>query len=190
MKNVFILILTFCTLSAFGQDFEPTLERNGFIFGFSVGGGVVSISDSNQEVPFDEAQGGISFPDLKFGWMVNDRLAILATMPGMIYEYEGKDRSFDAFIPSVQYWVKDRWWINGGIGLAMDFPALYEVSRIKDEDWNFGCAVAASTGFELVHKKNFVLDLQSKILLGQVFLDNDQHRDGVAFTIGLGFNWY
>ena len=122
--------------------------------------------------------------------MVNDQLAILATFPGMIYDYEGKDRSFESFIPSVQYWFKDRWWVNGGIGLAMDFPAFYEVEDFRDEEWNFGCAVAFSTGYELVQRKRYALDLQTKIHMGRTSLDNNQHRDGVAFTVGLGFNWY
>ena len=35
------------------------------------------------------------------------------------------------------------------------------MDNFKDEDWDFGCAVAASAGYELVQKKNFALDLQS-----------------------------
>ena len=135
-------------------------------------------------------QGGISLPNLKFGWMLNDRLALMATLPGMIYDFEDHDRSFEAFIPSLQYWVGDRWWVNGGMGLAMDFPAFYEVEDIKNEEWNFGFAVAVSTGYEIIQRGNFAIDLQSKIHLGRVFLDNDQHRDAAAFTVGIGFNWY
>ncbi|MCG8330472.1 MAG: hypothetical protein MI974_22425 [Chitinophagales bacterium] len=191
MKNLLILVLTICTFTVFGQNVENTgIQRKGFVIGLGIGGGVVSISDSNQEVPFDEAQGGISLPNLKLGWMVNERMAILATFPGMTYEYEGKDRSFDAFIPTIQYWVKDRWWINGGIGLAMDFPAFYEVDDVEEEDWNLGCAVAASTGYEIFQKEKFAIDLQTRLQLGRAFLDNDEYRDGVVFTVGVGFTWY
>ncbi len=189
-KKLLFVLFTLFTLSAFGQGAEPAIEREGFVIGFGIGGGVISVSDSNQEVPFDKASGGISLPNLKIGWMLSERMALLATFPGMIYEYEGRDRSFEAFIPSLQYWPSSRWWVNGGIGLAMDFPAFYEVDDFKDEDWNFGCAVAAGTGYEIVQKKNFALDIQSKIHLGRAFLGNDQHRDGAAFTLGLGFNWY
>lgn len=192
MRNILAVIFTFCAFVVFGQGLQPqsAVQREGFVIGFGIGGGVISVSDSYQEVAFDKASGGISFPNLKIGLMLSDRLALLATFPGMIYEHEGKDRSFEAFIPSLQYWVGDRWWINGGIGLAMDFPAFYEVDDFKDEEWNFGCAVAASAGYELIQREKFVLDLQTKIHLGRTFLDNDAHRDGVAFTIGLGFNWY
>ena len=189
MKNLLIVVFALCTLISYGQNETNQIERKGFVIGFGIGGGVISISDSDQEVPFDKAQGGGSFPNLKLGWMVNDRLAILGMYSGMSYEYEDKDRSFDAFMPSVQYWVKDRWWVNAGAGLAMDFPAFYE-DNIEDEDWNFGGAVAFSTGYELVQKKNFALDLQTQLQMGWTNLDNDRDRDVVVLSIGLGFNWY
>lgn len=190
MRTLIMLILSICTLNLFGQQINDGVERNGFVIGFGIGGGVISISDSNQEVPFDKAQGGISFPNLKVGWMVNDRTAVLATFQGLIYEHQGKDRSFDAIVPSVQYWIKDRLWVNGGIGLAMDYPAFYEGGDHRNEDWNFGCAVTGSAGYEIVQRKNYALDIQTKLQLGRVFLDNDEYRDGVVFSVGLGFNWY
>jgi len=179
----------FCTLLSYSQNETTQMERKGFIIGFGIGGGVISISDSDQEVPFDKAQGGGSFPNLKLGWMVNDRLAILGLYSGMSYEYEDKDRSFDAFMPSIQYWVKDRWWVNAGAGIAMDFPAFY-ADNIEDKDWNFGGAVAFSTGYELVQKKKFALDLQTQLQMGWSNLENDKNRDVVILSVGLGFNWY
>lgn len=189
MKHLLIIVLMLAATFSFAQN-NNTIKREGFVFGFGVGGGVLSIANSYDENPFDEAQGGISLPNLKIGWMLNERLAVLATFPGLIYEFEGKDRSFEGFIPTIQYWVKDRWWINGGVGLSMDMPAFYEVENIKDEDWNFGCAVSASTGYEIVRRNNFALDLQTRIHLGRAFLGDDEYRDGAAFTIGVGFNWY
>lgn len=189
MKNLLVLAFTFCSLLSYGQNEIKQIERKGFVIGFGIGGGVISISDSDQQVPFDEAQDGGSFPNLKLGWMLNDRLAILASYAGMGYEFENKDRSFDAFMPSVQYWLKDRWWVNAGAGLAMDFPAFYE-DNIEDENWNFGGAVALSTGYELLQKKNFALDLQTKLQMGWANLENDLDRNVVVLSIGLGFNWY
>jgi len=147
------------------------------------------VSESDQEVPFDEAQGGMYLPNLKLGWMLNGRLAILATFPGMTYEYEGKDRSFDAIVPSLQYWVKDRWLVNGGIGLTIDSPDLFE-NDVDNEDWNFGTTVAVSSGYELIQKERYALDLQTGLQLGRTNLENGRYRDGVILTIGIGFNWY
>jgi len=190
MKNLLIIVFAFCTLLSYGQNETNEIERKGFVIGFGIGVGVISISDSDQEIPFDEAQYGGRFPNLKVGWMVNDRLAILGMYSGMSYEYQDKDRSFDALMPSVQYWVKDRWWVNAGAGPALDVPAFYEDNIKDEEEWNFGGAVAFSTGYELVQKKNFALDLQTQLQMGWTYLDDDKTRDAVMVSIGLGFNWY
>ncbi|WP_405414512.1 hypothetical protein [Maribacter sp. Asnod1-A12] len=89
-----------------------TTQREGFIFEFAVGGGIISLEDSAGLQTFDKSQGTFVFPDLKFGYMLNENLAITAAMPGNIYEFQDNDRHFGAFVPSLQYWVKDRWWIH------------------------------------------------------------------------------
>ncbi len=190
MKNLLMTVMTFCALSVFGQNAGSGVQREGFVIGFGIGGGVISLADSQLETDFDEVQGAFSLPNLKIGWMLNERTALLATFPGMIYEQDGKDRSFESFLPSIQYWLDDRWWLNAGAGLAMDFPAFYEVDDFKDEDWNFGCAVAFSMGYELIQTGKFALDLQSRVHLGRTYLGNDFHRDAAAFEVGIGFNWY
>ena len=177
---------------AFAQNnsiIEETSKREGFIFEFSLGGGVISVEDSQGIQTFDKAQGAISFPELKFGYMLKDNLAITVSMPGMIYKFQNNDRHFGGLIPSVQYWVKDRWWIHGGIGLAIDSPALYDIKDNVNDDWNFGCAIMASTGYEFYKKKNFALNVQSKLVMGRAFLEGDVHRDAVTFNISLGFSW-
>ncbi|WP_452226829.1 hypothetical protein [Lacinutrix cladophorae] len=168
---------------------ESTTQRDGFIVEFVVGGGIISIEDSAGIQTFDKSQGTFVFPDLKLGYMLNERLAITVSMPGSIYEFQDNDRNFGGFIPSVQYWAKDRWWIHGGIGLAIDSPALYDIKDDVNDDWNFGCAVMASTGYEIYKKKKFALNVQSKLVLGRAFLDGDVDRDAVIFNVGLGFSW-
>ena len=190
MKTLVTFLFVLFTAQAFAQMVQSPVEREGFVIGVGLRGGVVSITDSNQEIPFEEAQGGFSLPNLKIGFMLNERMALLATFPGMIYAHEGKDRSFESFVPKLQYWMNDKLWINGGIGLGMDFPAFYEVKKINDEQWNWGCAVSAGVGYEIVQKQKFTIDLQSDLMLGRTFLPNDLHRDGVVFTVGVGFNWY
>lgn len=167
-----------------------TTQRDGFIFEFSVGTGVIGIEDSAGIQTFDKSQGTFVFPDIKLGYMLNDKLAITISMPGNIYEFQENDRHFGGFIPSVQYWVKDRWWIHGGIGLATDSPALYDIKDNVDEDWNFGTSVMVSSGYEVYKKKNFALNVQSKIVLGHVSLDGDAQRDAAMFNVGLGFSWF
>lgn len=190
LKMAFVAFaLVSSTTYAQNADSETTTQRDGFIFEFVVGGGIISIEDSAGIQTFDKSQGTFVFPDLKFGYMLNERLAITASLPGNIYEFQDNDRNFGAFIPSVQYWVKDRWWIHGGIGLAIDSPALYDIEDNVNDDWNFGAAVMASTGYEIYKKKNFALNVQSKLVLGSVSLDGNADRDVVIFNVGLGFSW-
>jgi hypothetical protein len=191
--TILLISLTLCTMVVTAQNNstnETIFKRDGFMFEFSLGGGVIGVEDSQGIQTFDKSQGALSFPELKFGYMLNDNLAITASMPGMIYQFNNNDRHFGGFIPSVQYWVKDRWWIHGGVGLAIDSPALYDIKDNVNDDWNFGCAVMASTGYEFYKKKNFALNVQSKVVMGRTFLDGDVHRDAVTFNIGLGFSWF
>ena len=173
----------------YAQNTKTITQREGFIFEFVVGGGSISIEDSAGMQSFDKSQGTFVFPDLKFGYMLNDKLAITVSMPGNIYEFQDNDRNFGGLIPSVQYWVKDRWWIHGGIGLAIDSPALYDIKDNVNDDWNFGTAVMISTGYEFYKKRKFALNLQSKLVLGHASLAGNVKRDAVIFNIGLGFSW-
>lgn len=191
--KIAFMALMLTSIVGFAQSnsiIEETSKREGFIFEFSLGGGVIGVEDSQGIQTFDKAQGAISFPELKFGYMLNDKLALTLSMPGNIYEFQDNDRHFGGFIPSVQYWVKDRWWIHGGVGLAIDSPALYYIKDNVNDDWNFGCAVMASTGYEIYKKNNFALNVQSKLMMGRAFLDGDAHRDAVTFNISLGFSWF
>ena len=168
---------------------ETTTERKGFMFEFVVGGGLISLEDSESIQTFDTSQGTFVLPDLKFGYMLNEKLAITIAMPGNIYEFQDNDRHFGGFFPSVQYWVKDKWWIHGGFGLAIDAPALYDIEEDINDDWNFGHAVMISSGYEIYKKKNFALNVQSKLVMGRASLEGDAHRDAVIFNVGIGFSW-
>lgn len=195
MKLKMVASVAFLLMSAmlFAQNNstnETIYQRDGFMFEFGLGAGVISLEDSQGVQTFDKSQGAFTFPELKFGYMLNDNLAITVSIPGMIYEYEDNDRHFGGFIPSVQYWLQDRWWIQGGIGLAVDSPALYDIKDNVNDTWNFGCAVMASAGYEIYKKKSFVLNVQSKLVMGRVNLEGDAHRDAVTFNIGLGFSWF
>lgn len=185
---VIALMLVSTIAIAQNNENEISSPRQGFMMELGLGGGVISIEDSEGVQTFDEAQGAISFPELKFGYFLKEDLAVTVAMPGMIYEFQDNDRHFGGFIPSLQYWVKDRWWIHGGLGLAIDSPALYDIEDKVNDDWNFGCAIMASTGYEVYKKKTFALNIQSKLVLGRAFLDGDVHRDAITFNIGIGLS--
>ena len=169
---------------------QDNFIRDGFMFEFGLGGGVISVEDSGGLQNFDDTQGGGTFPELKFGYMLNDHMAATISAPGMIYTLNEKDRHFGGLIPSVQYWIKDRWWVHGGAGLAIDSPALYDIEDNVNDDWNTGIAAMVSTGYEVYRKNKFALNVQSKLLVGGVKVNNDIDREVVQFSLGIGFSWF
>lgn len=190
MRKIMVtLVVMFLGISSYAQD-TVRIERKGFVLGLGLGVGAISISDADTAQDFDKGQGAITLPNLKFGYMLNEKTALLLTTSGMIYNLEGNDRSFETLLPSVQYWVNDNWWLNGGIGLALDMPALYDIKDNVNDDFNFGCGIGLAAGREVYKKKNFAIDLQAQITLGRTFLKGDGHRDAATFSVGVGFNWY
>lgn len=187
-KTAFIAILIMSTVT-FAQSTTASAERKGLLFEIGLGGGLIALEDSNGVQSFDDPKGGFSFPELKVGYMLHDKLAIALSMPGMIYDYNKYDRHFGGALPTIQYWVKDRWWIQAGLGLAIDAPALYEI-KTGNNDWHFGCAALASSGYEVYQKDSYAANVQAKVLLGRTFLENNMHRDAVLLSIGLGFSCF
>ncbi|GLB52485.1 hypothetical protein NBRC110019_15250 [Neptunitalea chrysea] len=185
-----ILLLLAITAKLHAQDTTDQMERKGFVIGLGISGGAISISDTETGQDFDKGQGSLSLPNIKLGYMVNERLAVLLNTSGMIYSQNEYDRSFETFLPSVQYWVKNNLWISGGIGLAIDMPALYDVEDNLNDDFNAGCAVGLSVGHEIYQQKNFAIDLQLQTTAGRTFFKGDGHRDAATISVGVGFNWY
>lgn len=190
VQKITVIAILICSFSLQGQNKDNSnFTRDGFIFEFSIGGGIITLEDSFNNQSISDTQGAFSFPDLKFGYMLNEKLAVTLSVPGMIYDTGEFDRHFGALIPSVQYWVKDKWWIHGGVGLAIDGPALYDMKDNRNDDWNTGLGFMASSGYEVYRKKNFALNVQSKIVFGGVKLENEIERGAVQLSVGLGFSW-
>ena len=189
MNKLRLMAILLIALLSLEQNAQDIPNREKFIFEFGIGGGVITLENSEGTQTFDKSQGTSIFPDLKIGYMVKENLAITASLPGNIYSFEGNDRHFGGILPGVQYWFANKWWVNGSVGLAIDSPALYDIKDIND-DWNFGKIVGVGVGYEFYQKENFAMNIQSKVLMGRVNLDNNQHRDAVSFGISLGFNWF
>ena len=67
---------------------------------------------------------------------------------------------------------------------------LFDIKDKITDDWNFGHAIMISSGYDLYKKKNFVLNVQSKLVLGRANLEGDAYRDALIFNVGLGFSWF
>lgn len=187
IKQVIIaMILMLSNMQAFAQDNQTESNRKGFVIGVSAGAGYVSIEGDAAPGTFED--GGLPFPNLKIGWMITPKTALLLSIPGMGYEIDGVDRSFDSVVPSIQYWVRPKWWVNVGFGLGMDSVAFYEDDHGQDK-LNVGPAGMISTGFEIYKRGKFTIDLQGTIHAGHMYTDGD-HYDAGALLAGVGFNFY
>ena len=189
MRTILILILTIVANYSFAQtnfDSKPT-ERKGFVFGLGLGAGALTLN-TNDTV---QTTFSTTLPNIKIGYMISNRLALLATLPGANYQYNRKDRGFEAVIIAAQYWLKDNWWVMGGTGLTFDAPAFYTVKDPNIAAFYTGVpAFSFATGYEIWHKGRFALDLQYRIFLGKSNLPNDRQREGVSNMFIVGFNWY
>ena len=188
MRKLNLIFLIIISNYSFGQTNldKQTIERKGFVIGLGLGAGVLSLnSNDTLNVSFSK-----TLPNIKVGYMVNKRLALLALLPGANYKYDGKDRGFEGFIIAGQYWIKGNLWVLCGTGLTFDAPAFYTVKDPKTAGFYTGIpAFSFATGYEVWHKGRFALDLQYRIFLGKSNLPNNGQREGISNMFIVGFNW-
>lgn len=183
---IFLVGIT-CTALAQSNDDAVTFERKGFVIGLGAGGGVLNLQ-TNDTVSTAFSP---SLPNLKIGWMINSRLALVVLLPGAVYEYHGSSRGFEGIVAAAQYWVKDKWWVMGGIGLTFDAPAFYTVKDPSEAGFYTGFpALSVATGYEVWRKGHFALDLQYRFFSGKSELSAEVNRNGISNMLLVGFNWY
>lgn len=189
MRKILILTSSIIANYTFAQASlgKKPIERKGFVAGIGFGSGALTLNTNDTINSIFSP----SLPNIKIGYMINNRHALLALLSGAVYKYNGKDRGFEAFQIAAQYWIKDKWWVLGGIGLTFDAPAFYTVKDSKTVRFYTGLpAFTFATGYEIWHKGRFALDLQYRIFLGKSNLPNSGQREGVSNMFIVGFNWY
>lgn len=184
---IFICLPLFNALYGQSNDEQNTIQRKGFVFGVGLGAGSLTLNTNDTTTNAFST----TLPNIKVGYMINNRLAILALLPGANYKYKGKDRGFEAITITAQFWAKERWWLMGGAGLSFDAPAFYTVKDPKTAEFYTGFpALTAGTGYEIYRKGKFAIDLQYRFFYGQSNLSNNGFRNGISNMFIVGFNWY
>ncbi len=183
------LIPLFSVFALFAEA-QNGFERKGFFFGGAFGASRVSLSASAAS---GFPQAGLSAPNLKFGRMISPKTGAAVLLLGSVYrqDWSGRvrDRGFEGIVPSLQFWPKSRWWLLGGAGLGMDAPAFYDIKDATERKFHFGAAAAIGTGWEVFRRGRFALDMQARAHFGRIGAPEGQ-RDGSAFSLLLGLNWY
>ena len=190
MKSLKILIFS-CVLglTAFGQS-KNEIQRKGLVFGFSTG-----ISSSNLNFPSKTHNNTNLAINWKVGYMLNPKFAIVLNGAVSIYEYDLSDRKrlrdFGGIFASAQYFVSDKLWILGGIGVGTDAPVFYDLKpeNTIETAYYSGIGAISSVGYEIYRKKNFALDLQARINYNTVNLPIGK-ANGLTTALLIGINFY
>jgi hypothetical protein len=179
LLTVAAVVLTWGIASnAAAQRGGGNVDREGFLIGFSVGGGSMSCGGCQSK-----AGPAVSF---QIGSMVTDKLAVMLDATGMAISESDIDfgdvtTSNGVSTIALQYWVVDRFWIKGGVGIGTTRVSFSGGDAASDS----GLGLMGAAGYELVQKGKFALDLQGRFA-------TTKHSDGHInqLTVSVGFNWY
>ena len=188
---VTLVFIVGCSNLIFAQSINGSKrfeQKKGLTFGVGLGGGIMRIN-TNDTI---NTSFGTTVPNLKIGYVFNDRFAINILAPGTLYKHEGEYRGFEGLVFTGQYWIKEKWWVLGGTGLTVDAPAFWRAFKnLNNPDFHTGFpALTFATGYEIYRKGNFVIDIHYRLYNGRVKLENNGKRIGTGHMIVLGINWY
>jgi hypothetical protein len=102
-----------------------------------------------------------------------------------------KLRDFGGIFPSAQYFVTDKFWVLGGIGIGTDAPVFYDIKpeNTVETEYYSGLGLISSVGYEVYRKKNFAIDFQARINYNNVNLPIGK-TNGFTTALLLGINFY
>ena len=190
MKSIILFaICILLNISAIAQTKTDT-TRKGIVFGISSG-----IANSNLIFPSKVQNNTNLALNWKIGYMLNPKLALLLNGAVSIYEYDLSDRKrlrdFGGVFVSSQYFVSDKLWILGGVGVGTDAPVFYDIKPKNTIETKYysGFGAISSVGYEIFRRKNFALDLQARINYSSVNLPIGK-TNGFTTALLLGINFY
>ncbi|MFN7983713.1 MAG: hypothetical protein U0Q11_17850 [Vicinamibacterales bacterium] len=192
-----IVMATVLTMgaSAFAQsDVDARKPRAGMVFGAAAGVGRLSVSGPGAD---GQPHWAASFPDVQVGHMLSDRVAFVVLLPGTTYHYTStvtgdrtRTRGFEGIMPSLQMWLTDRVWVKGGVGLALDAPAFYDIRNASERDFHVGPGYSVSVGRDVWQRTNHAVDIRAQLHGGRANLSDGAHRQGAAVSVLVGFTRY
>lgn len=189
LKMLMAVLLGTTSLLCFAQSAHSPV-RKGCVLGAAVGASAIALSYPDGSPQHELA---LTFPNFKLGAMLNHRMALLLNLAGTVYTYRNsgrvRARGFEGIVPSAQYWIQDRWWIAGGVGLGMDAPAFYDIRNEAERKFYFGLGGLMETGYELLRRGSFVMDAQARVYLATMKV-GEESQQGAAFSMLVGINLY
>tara|TARA_R110002096_G_scaffold433887_2_gene653771 strand:- start:79345 stop:79959 length:615 start_codon:yes stop_codon:yes gene_type:complete len=155
------------------------IQRDGFVIGFSVGGGVLT---NDQCDSCDSLEGGAF--ELHLGFMVTPQLALLVEGFGVSHTEQDITLSQSMGLLAAQYWVTPKLWIKGGLGSGRISVSNDAGEQLGVSEQGAGAMIAA--GYEVYQGRAFAVDLSLRS--AAVSYDESDTVTQTAATVG--FNWY
>jgi hypothetical protein len=189
MKNVFIFVLTLLSLHLHAQT-ETVMSRKGIVFGLASG-----VAQTRIKFPTKVQNSTDLALNWKFGYAINPRLVLLLNGSVSVYTFDLSDRKrkrdFGGLFPSAQYFVSDRFWVMGGMGLCTEAPVFYDLDTEIEAETKYytGFGAITSVGYELIRIKNCAVDLQARLNFGNADLDIGI-ANGRSAALLLGVHFY
>jgi len=155
------------------------IQREGFVIGFSLGGGLLTNDSCDTCDSLDGPAG-----DLHLGFMINPKLALLVEGYAVSHTENGITLTQSMGLLAAQFWLAPNMWLKGGLGtghlsLSNDAGDAFAVS----ED---GAGFMVAGGYEVYQGAAFTVDLALRV--GAV---NYQDADTVTQSAAsVGVNWY
>ena len=191
MKSLLSALLLSLITSAYSQNMQD-VYRKGFVFGTAIG-----VSHSIQPFPNNKQNNlGLGL-DFKVGYMLQPNLALLLSTNISSYNYSGvgrdRTRDFGIVAPTIQYWLNDKLWVLGGVGLGVDAPISWDIKNPdvnkKETQYYTGLGVVMALGFDIFRKKNFTVDIKTRLSYRNVQLQEGR-ASGFSPAVLIGINFY
>jgi hypothetical protein len=190
MKSLALFTIACLLHFSVSAQSENQILRKGVVFGLSTG-----IANSTIHFPIKNQNNTNLAINWKVGYMLNPKLAVLLNGAVSIYEYNLSERKrlrdFGGVFASAQYFITDKFWALGGVGVSTDAPVFYDVKPENTLETNYysGIGVITSVGYEIYRYKNFAIDLQARINYSKVNLPIG-NTTGFTTALLVGINFY
>ena len=191
MKYLFSALLICLITSAYSQS-NQDVYRKGFVFGTAIG-----VSHSIHNFPNNKQNNTDIGLDFKVGYMIRPNMALLLSSNVSSYDYSGvgrdRKRDFGIVAPTIQYWLNDKLWVLGGVGLGVDAPIFWDIknpdANREETKYYTGLGGVTALGFDIYRKKNFTVDIKTRLTYRNVQLQEGR-ACGFSPAVLIGINFY
>jgi hypothetical protein len=147
----------------------PAPARKGFVIGFSLGAGSASCGSCETKT------GGAG--TVHIGGMLTPRLALLYDVGVVTFTHNRVDYAHVVGGATLQYFVRDRVWVKGGIGVAE--------LVVADTEGKTRLGLLAAVGADIHRRNRFAVDLSARVAVGRHPGNNIRN-----LSAQLGVTWY